>query len=73
MLDHVAPRWVLRVEQQLEGEIGVAGLGQFFEQIGRAQKAGAQQAVVGFDLVDEFLAAAARRFSGSRFMCRAST
>ena len=45
----------MRVEQQLEGEIGMAGFGEFFKQIGRAEEAGAEQAVVGFDFVDEVL------------------
>ena len=50
-----SPRRDIGVEQQVVGEVGVAGLGELFEQVGRAEEAGAEQAVVGFDLVDQHL------------------
>ena len=55
MIDKITPRWVLRVEEQLVSQANMAGFGQLFEKIGRAEEAGGKQAMIGFDFVGELL------------------
>ena len=55
VIDEVAPGGVLAIEEELVGDVGVARVGEDFEEVGRAEEAGAEAHAVGADLRDELL------------------